>query len=149
MRAIALFAVLAFVPPDRPDPNPKDKAKPIQEQILGDWQLVKMVVGGDKDRKQFGPTVLTFTAKEIIITENGKRQDPDNADYTLDVTKKPIALDIQPKRGGERKIEGILKVEGEELTICFAHGGRGNRPLEFASPANSEVALMQLKRVKK
>ena len=150
MRALLVFTLLAFVAPDRENPTPKDKAKPIQEQVLGDWQLVKAVMGADANpRKEFGATILTFTAGEIQIQENGKRQDRDDAGYTLDVKKMPTAIDIIPKRGGDKTIQGILKLEGDQLTLCFTHGGNGDRPLDFVSPPNTQIALMHFKRVKK
>ncbi|MSQ94300.1 MAG: TIGR03067 domain-containing protein [Gemmataceae bacterium] len=148
MRALLILSMLAVVVPDREDQTPKEKAKPIQQQILCDWQLVQSVRGGRPDhQKDAMDAVLTFTAGEIQITENGKRQDRDDAVYTLDLTKKPVAIDITPKRGNERKIEGILKLEGDQLTICFTLDGP--RPTEFTTRGEKVIALMQLRRIKK
>lgn len=150
MRSLLLLTLLAVAVPDREDPTPKSKAKPIQQQILGEWQLVGTVIGGNPDRrKDDRGAVLTFTASEIQIAENGKRQENDDAVYTLDATRKPVAIDITPKRGGERKIEGILKVEGDQLVLCFPHGGGAMRPTDFVSAPQSQVAVMHFKRIKK
>jgi uncharacterized protein (TIGR03067 family) len=148
MRAILLLAVLTVAVPDRAPPEPKET--PVAQQIVGEWQLVTAIVGGDPNAKNDAPqTVLIFTAKEIHVRENGKQQPNDDASYTLDATKKPVTIDIVPKRAGNKKIEGILKVEGDTLTLCFPFGGEGARPTNFVSAPNTQTALMHFKRLKK
>ncbi len=148
MRALLLVPLMMIAVPDRPDPAPKEKAKPLQEQVLGEWRLVKSTVGGREDNEKAG-TLLVVTSTELHIHEKGERNPGEDASYRLDADKKPAAIDLVPKRDGNQKIEGILRVEGDTLTLCFPHAGRGSRPTEFVSPNNSQVALMQFQRVKK
>lgn len=146
MRALLTVFVLALAAPDREDPTPREKTKPIHEQILGEWQLVNSVVGGRNEKKD---GVLTFTRTEIHITENGQRRSGDDADYVIDATKKPAAIDISVKRDGSQKIEGILKIEGDQLTLCFPRGGGAMRPTDFVSTPQTGIAVMQFTRIKK
>ena len=150
MRAILLVAALAFVPPDRPDPTPKQAPKTLHDQILGAWRIDKVTIGGG-----FGAApmienevrTLQFTRTEILVELNGKPQPMDSTGYSIDLSKKPVAIDILPRNGPEKKLEGILKLEAEQLTLCFA--AMGPRPAEFNSAGKELVIVMQLKRVKK
>ena len=45
--------------------------------------------------------------------------------------------------------KGILKIEGDTLTLCVSIGRTDGRPAEFAAPRNSGLMLMQFQRVKK
>ncbi len=40
-------------------------------------------------------------------------------------------------------------MEGDQLVLCFPHGGGGMRPTEFVSAPQSQVAVMHFKRIKK
>ena len=54
------------------------------------------------------------------------------ANYTIDWSVNPAAITFMPKqRGG--KMPGILKIEGDTLTMGLTIGGNGNRPADFAS----------------
>jgi len=148
MRAILLMAALVVAVPDRPNPTPKDAAKPIAEQLVGEWRLVSGVYGGT-EKKEADGTTMTFTPTEIHIIEKGQGRRQEDATYRLDDKRKPVGIDIMPKQMGNQKIEGILKIEGDMLTLCFAHGGRGDRPLDFASLKDTRVALLLFQRIKK
>ncbi len=80
MRSLLVLTLFAVAVPDRPDPSPKTKAPPIQQMILGDWQLVNSVIGGNSDgRTGSQDAILRFTPTEIQITEKGKRLERDDA----------------------------------------------------------------------
>ena len=121
MRALLLIAVAAVAVPDRPAPTPKEKAKPLAEQVLGKWLLVKHTLSG-QDKKADG-SIIVFTPTELEMHDKGQRTPEQDASYQLDAGKKPAAIDIVPKQDGTMKIEGILKVEGNTLTFCFPFGG--------------------------
>jgi uncharacterized protein (TIGR03067 family) len=98
---------------------------------------------GEKD------VVLTFAKDVIHVRENGQNKPGEDAGYRIDATKQPIAFDLTPKVPQAMKIAGIIKLEGDDLTICLPAptGPEVGRPITFAS--TPEVMLMHLKRVKK
>lgn len=149
MRAALLFAALAVAVPDRPNPTPKvEPAAP--EPQLGEWRLDKFDVGGGP-----GPAltdnsarILHFTRTEVLVSVNGQPQPNDSTTYTIDWSKKPAAIDIFGKMNGNmKKMEGIVKVEGDQLTMCLNLDG--SRPTDFVSAPGKLTAVMYLKRVKK
>jgi uncharacterized protein (TIGR03067 family) len=148
MRAVLMFAVLAVAVPDRPRPVPTNENS-LQEQPFGAWQVAKITLGIMDMPNIPEKPMLVFLRGEIQVHENGQRKMQDDTAYVLDETKKPAAIDIIPKRQGEKKLEGILKLEGDVLTMCMSVDGSGNRPMEFRSDPNLKAVLFQLRRVKK
>ncbi len=153
MNLSCLVALCLIAVPDRPMPKLPPMAKSVQEALLGDWKLESAIVGGEqRDRAKEKATTMTFTPTMIHVTENGKRQDRDDVNYKLDLSKNPIEIDLIPiakDRPTMPPIAGIIKVEGNLLTLCFAFGGEGSRPTAFAVQPNSTAALMVFSRIQK
>ena len=148
LRASILLAILAVAIPDRPDPMPKPPAPPV-ETILGDWQMINALVGGrEEDPKKVADTSLVITSERILVREPN-REKPEEARYVIDATKKPATIDIMPDQGGNIKVEAIYRIENGVLTLCFGRGGNSPRPMQFASEPNTEVSLLQFRRIKK
>ncbi len=147
MRAFLLLAVLLAVP-DREDPTPRPKPRTLQEQLLGEWRVEKVAFAGGPDVP--GPDMenrtLHFTPTEILVKVNGEPRPADDAGYQLDATKTPVAIDLLSGKGQDKKIEGILKLEGNQLTICFSVDGA--RPTEFNTATKSIQAVLHLKRIR-
>ena len=142
MRAFLLIAFLAAAVPDRPDPAPK-QATPPAAQILGDWQVEKMVPAQPLEMET---SVMTFTPTEILVAVNGARRPEESATYRLDSSKNPAAIDFVPKNG-PKSVPGILKLQGDRLILCFAI--EGNRPTAFNPSSQNLTVVLYLKRVKK
>lgn len=147
MRVFALLACLLIALPDRPDPT-KREVRSTQEQLIGQWRPVHRLVEGNVDNRPDDAAVMTITKTEILVRENGQERGVDDCTYRLDDTKTPIQIDIIPKRD-QKKIEAILRIDGDILTLCFVFGGEGPRPTEFASKPGTRVALMKMVRIKK
>ena len=143
MRALLIFAVFAVAAPDRPDPSPMQR-KPLPEDILGEWQVIKHHTGGRDDNRNNLMWVFTKDTMQHVNLENGIKRPASTFPYTLDATKSPAVL-VFPAS----KFAGILKVEGDLMTVCL-HGSPTNTPPpEFASPPNTPITLLQLTRVKR
>lgn len=152
MHAVFLIALLAVAAPNREDPTPKETTKPLQEQILGDWQLVKRVLGGNDNPNDRIGGIVSITSKTLQFRDKDQAAPEEETLYHLDVFKKPATIDLTPTRNngaGNMIVRGIVKIENDTLTICFSFGGKGERPTEFTSPAQSTTALIQFTRIKK
>jgi uncharacterized protein (TIGR03067 family) len=149
MRTLLFLALLAAAPPDRPNPAPKGEPKSDLDQLAGEWRIEKMEFGGgpaplpmEKEER-----TLRFTKSEIVVTLNGQVRPEDSTGYTIDFTKKPIAIDIMPRNGPDKKMEGILSVEGDQMKMSFTIVA-GQRPRDF-NVAGEMTIVMHLKRIKK
>jgi uncharacterized protein (TIGR03067 family) len=129
MRALLMLAVFAVAVPDRQDPTPKESRTLPGDQILGDW----------KDDR--GDYAIRFLPGESAYVIGGQVSPGDGltANVVFDWTQAPVHIDFMPKqRGG--KMMGILKIEGDRLTLCVNTGG-GSRPTVFGNPNNNDLLL--------
>lgn len=128
-------------------PAPKDAAKPAPK-LEGEWVVEKFE--GPKEDSAPGSITVRITENRISIFEP-KREKPEEADYTVDLTKKPAHIDLRPTVGGPAKKElvvyGILVIEGDTLKLCFGRDGV-ERPTELKGNAEKGIMLITLKRVK-
>ena len=72
---------------------------------------------------------------------NGVKQPSHVFTYSLDTTKNPAVISFR-----ESGYEGIVKIEGDLLTICYS---QPQPPQQFASPVDSPITLIQARRIKK
>jgi uncharacterized protein (TIGR03067 family) len=145
MRALMLIAFLAIAVPDREDPTPKEK-RPLQEQLVGDWMQVKRVVGGREDPSPNALSLaITRETLQHVPLVNGVKQPGESVfKYSLDTTKNPAVISFR-----DSQYEGILKIEGDLLTICYSGHGEPQPPQQFGSPIDSAITLIQATRIKK
>ena len=143
MQALLMIAVLAVAVPDRPDPTPKDNARPLPEQLIGEWRLVKQTNGGRDSTENTLTLLFTGKAMQHVHNRDGTRQTAGNFPYTLDTTKFPAVISFHPSN------EAIFKIEGDILTICFSPVGVRQPPAQFESPLGTQVTIMQATRIRK
>ncbi len=148
MRALALFFVIATAVPDRDNPVPKD-AKPVQDQLQGEWTVGKVERDGQEvPKEKIDGYRFIFTGTGLTLIEPKKRFG--KGSFALDAKPKPVQIDLELEHKSGKKIvlEGILEIQGDQAKLCYTESGQ--RPTEFAAPAgNSEVRLFFLKRAKK
>jgi uncharacterized protein (TIGR03067 family) len=123
-------------------PKPED-AKKEADALVGTWTFSKMVRDGQDMTDQLGGVKVVFDA-EKFSSPNIK------AEYKLDPSKSPKAMDISYKEGpaAGQTVKAIYKLEGETLTICRARAEADERPREFEAPAGSHRFLFEFKRSK-
>jgi uncharacterized protein (TIGR03067 family) len=135
-------------------PNLKDEPKKVPE-IVGQWVVEKMSVGGKEAGRTPTDMVYEFTADgQWLIKRDGVLNKTPPREIKYDTKAKPATIDViyttaAPGKGGiSRDMHGIYKVEGDTLTICLSPSG-GERPTKFDSDQGTPVMLMTLTRVKK
>jgi uncharacterized protein (TIGR03067 family) len=139
MRILLTSAFVLFAVPDRPDPTSP------QAQIIGDW----LYAGDGKEVRPLpGPQAFVFriAATESVWMVNGAPSPTNSftAKIRFDWSKTPVAIDLMPRHGGS-PIHGIVKLDGDRLTLAWPSAG--SRPTEFA--AGSNVYVHQFTRIKK
>jgi uncharacterized protein (TIGR03067 family) len=124
----------------------EDAAKKELQKLKGTWT----VVSAEREGKAFKIEGDKFTFADGKVTIK-TRDRADDFTCKLDPTATPMIIDLIPtdeKRKGEA-MEGIYKLDGDELKICvFRPGGVKERPAEFATKPGSNRILVVLKRDK-
>ncbi|MBI2805473.1 MAG: hypothetical protein HYX68_10895 [Planctomycetes bacterium] len=136
-------AVLVFAVPDRPSPFPDD-TRVFQERILGEWQVVSHFTGGRDDNRNNLMWVFTSETMQHVYLRNGKKDPGGKFPYTLDSTRNPAVI-----RFPASKFAGIMKLEGDSLTVCLHGSPALEPPVGFVSPPNTSITLLRLVRVRK
>jgi uncharacterized protein (TIGR03067 family) len=144
MRGMLVIALLVMLAPDRPDPSPKPETPALGKQLFGEWQLVKNVVAGAEAAPDGLTMVFTAEALQQVDNRNGLRTALGSYKFVLDATRNPARISFP-----QTKYEGIIKIEGDILTICFANAGSSEPPAQFASTAGSGAIILEARRLKK
>lgn len=133
-----------------PAEDDKDEAlAKYQENLKGSWQLTTLTVNGQKfSEEMIKNRTFIFDGKNYGQIVGDKIVDKKT--YKLDPTKKPVWFDITypPVKGKSLEIKGIIKLEGDTLTMCLAPPD-GDRPDGFVTKEGDGRGLSEHKRVKK
>ena len=118
------------------------------KDLLGSWTCVSAVIDGKP--------LAEGTAKELRLTMTTDRYKTERGDqvlfdstYTLAASKTPAEIDMVGTEGdlkGKAAL-GILKLDGDILTMCYVMPGI-QRPTAFDSQPNSGIFLVVWKRAK-
>ena len=82
---------------------------------------------------------VVFTpTEEVHLWADGERKMDEDAAWVIDAKKDPAALDLNPKKQGEKKELAILKIEGDVLTVCVVEGRRRTAPDRVQVPRRFE-----------
>ena len=131
-------------------PAVKEPPKKEAPSIVGEWEGVEAVRGGQAAPVPAGGITMQFTADNKVIIGEGGRDKKEQGSYKVDSSKSPMEIDlIPPANIKDKSLLGILKFEEDKVIICFAGGGAGaDRPTKFESTAGGKEMLMTLKRKK-
>src|SRR5262245_39003687 len=103
---------------DKKDPT---AGKWVIESVTRDGKAAEALKGAVREH---GDGKHTLTPKPNPTA--AKKPEPTTGTYAIDATKSPIAIDIKPKGGtyDGKTLLGIVKIDGETLTIAFAEPGK-------------------------
>jgi uncharacterized protein (TIGR03067 family) len=89
--------------------------------------------------------VVTLKDGKYSVTVMGKEVEAGT--YKLNTKKKPFHLDSTPSKGKDAgKVQlGLLKVEGDVMTVAFAKAGSKDRPKNFKGGEGIEVTVLKRK----
>jgi RNA polymerase sigma factor (sigma-70 family) len=151
----ALLAFRGPTPaPDDPkkQPAPRDKpdrARGDRERLQGVWDATAVEVDGKEPKDPDNPDKKTsweFQGERVFMTED---QTESKAQFKLDPTKTPRALDVvlPPRAVGDKEltIPCVYQLDGDVLKVCMPRG-EGGRPSALASKAGDNNMLMTFKR---
>jgi uncharacterized protein (TIGR03067 family) len=139
--AILTLATMAERPsPDNP-PKPADPAK-LAGMIEGGYTIAS----GEEEGKaipaeRLKGAVVRITDGKIVGTDKD-RKEFFAATYKLDTTKKPWKIDMKSIEPKEAATTGLVKKEGDTLTIIYALPG-GDAPTEFKTKAKQQMFVLK------
>ncbi len=111
-------------------------------QFDGAWKVVEGTVNGQAAPREFLDSVTVVIEGKAYRTTVGS--ETDSGKFTVDESKSPKAMDIEPSRDGAPTIPAIYEFDGETLRVAYAT--KGARPTEFKSEADSGVVVFTYKR---
>ena len=126
-------------------------AKKFLKGLEGSYAPVSMTRSGEPAPDEFLKTV-SFSIKGEAITvsfKKGDKGEEKEATIVVDPTQKPVAIDMTPKEGPDagKPMLGIIKVEKETITICWAdRSDSTDRPKEFSSTKENKHFLIVMKK---
>jgi uncharacterized protein (TIGR03067 family) len=129
-----------------PQAKEKPKAEP---SMIGEWELEARTMGGAPilPFARSGHLRYTFTAAGECVVSTVPGVPPSRHSFTVDPKADPPAFTFLYEMSGTA-VDGIYKVDGDTLTLCWDRGPKAARPKAFESPVGTQVVLYVLKRVK-
>lgn len=140
----ALFALSVTVmaiarPQEKPEKGDEKKATAALE---GGYTIVS----GEKAGKaipeaEIKGSIVRFTGDKILGTDKDKKEFF-SATYTLDTSKAPWVINMTSKEPKEAKATGLIKKEGDTITIVYALPG-GEAPKEFKTREGQQMFVLK------
>lgn len=151
MKRVVAFAASIFLAASLHADEPTNKK--MLKDLEGSYSPVSMTRSGEAAPPEFLKDV-TFTIKDetfvVRFAKGGKNEDK-AATIVLQSDAKPMSIDLTPKDGPEagKPMLGIIKVEKDSLTLCWAdRGEKVERPKDFVSTAENKHFLIVMKKAK-
>jgi uncharacterized protein (TIGR03067 family) len=119
------------------DPEPSSLAKAELKKLQGTWDVVKAVVDGRDDSAKLKKDGAYLVIKKNEFTFVEGKGNKESMNFTLNVKKKPLRMDLAE---GNKNIRAIYKIEKDVLTIAFNE--RKDHPKAF----DKSDGLLVLKR---
>jgi uncharacterized protein (TIGR03067 family) len=138
---IVLF-LIGFAP-QAPDPATAERAR-----HQGAWVATSSMRDGEPAAADVVASIRRVVEKDHVTWKRDGKNFAGTR-FEIDPTKTPRTIDLIPDGGPNRdkRVLGIYKLEGDDLTICIADVDQP-RPSGFEAKAGSKQTLQSFKRVK-
>ena len=143
---MALGSAVGQAPKDAPKDSPDAKET---EKVQGEWKVTQLVYDG-KDMTAKIPLTFTFKGDTATVEGDGDtKKDYAKLKFKFDPSTTPKIVDVSVIGGmqADLKFEGIYEIKGDDLQLCLKVFVQ-DRPADFTAEANSNNALLKLKRQK-
>jgi uncharacterized protein (TIGR03067 family) len=117
------------------------------QKLQGVWEVGGGEVNGSAISESDIPSItLTITDKSYRVEREGNT---DRGAFTLDPSKEPKQMDIQPGSGDGAgdKVLAIYEIGADSFRVCYAGPG-DDRPKAFATEPDSRRLVINYKRKK-
>ena len=147
MIATGLFVLsLAVVAAEPPTPDGKPAPRAAQKKDAASLEGGYTIVSGEKAGKaipegEIKGSIVRFTGDKILGTDKDKKEFF-SATYTLDTSKTPWVINMTSKEPKEAKATGLVKKEGDTITIVYALPG-GEAPKEFKTKDGQQLFVLK------
>ena len=120
-----------------------------KDPTAGKWVIESVTRDGKADDDLNGATRVHDGGKYSVKPVAGAKTPAVEGTFTIDATKSPATIDMKPGSGRykDKTLLGIVKVDGDTLTVAFAEPGK-DRPATFESKAGSGVVVAVHKKAK-
>jgi uncharacterized protein (TIGR03067 family) len=143
---VMVLAVAVPAPPER-----ADDSKRVAENLQGEWQMIRADFGAEPappDIKMGLPRMIIKGDQLIILPPGQQRKESDEATFTIDLDKKPYAIDIRPKLQKNEVVKGIFEFKDDVLHLTFGRPGL-DRPMQFNPPPEARYVTLVFQRAAK
>jgi uncharacterized protein (TIGR03067 family) len=125
----------------------KDSAKNDKDKLQGTWSMVSGESNGDPPPDEMIKNFRMVFNGDRMTLKFGPDKGQKEGTFKLDPRKKPKEILLTPSKEGEKPMQGIYDLDGDNLKLCMARAGNP-RPKEFAAKKGSTDILMVLRRAK-
>src|SRR5438270_681647 len=102
--------------------------------VAGKWEVMSVTRDGQADDSLKGAIRQHDDAKYTVTPPAGSSAAVVAGAFVVDATKTPATIDMKPTGGRykDKTLKGIVKLDGDRMTIAFAEPEKA-RPKEFES----------------
>jgi uncharacterized protein (TIGR03067 family) len=121
-----------------------DKDKP---SIEGTWKMTKLMYDGKDFSELIKDKIVVMTFGKENKWTSKENDKVDEGKYKVDVSKKPMHIDMTKGGGNKEEVPGIFTVEGDMLSIAVPSPAKKDMPAKRpASFEDKEIVVLTLKK---
>lgn len=119
-----------------------------KDPTAGKW-VIESVTREGKPHGGWAGATRDHTDGKYTMKPVNPKATPTTGTYKIDTTKVPMTIDMMPTGGtyDGKTLLGIVKLDGQTLTIAFAEPGK-DRPTAFESKEGSGIIIAIQKKAK-